>query len=196
LVLGSSDQTGVNNLYFRWLNQSCIKAVQSTPMATALRKHLVGGHFESQKTANHRSRRRVSFTRGVLLAKGGPMRRIVIATLFGLVAGGICVTLTSSAHLLKITAVTLVWILLNRTVMGFAIGTSALKLHWAWNGIVMGLVVGSIFSYFMFMNLGVKMLLLSPIGNAIFGLMIEFFTTVVFKQPAFARERAVQQAAA
>jgi hypothetical protein len=124
------------------------------------------------------------------------MKRIVIATLFGLVAGVICVTLTSSAHLLKITAVTLVWILLNRTVMGFVIGTSALKLHWAWNGIVMGLVVGSIFSYFLFMNLGVKMLLITPIGNMIFGLMIEFFTTVVFKQPAFARAPTVQRAAA
>jgi hypothetical protein len=124
------------------------------------------------------------------------MKRIAIATLFGLVAGVICVMLTSSAHLLKITAVTLVWILLNRTVMGFVIGTSALKLHWAWNGIVMGLVVGSIFSYFLFMNLGAKMLLITPIGNMIFGLMIEFFTTVVFKQPAFARAGAVQRAAA
>jgi hypothetical protein len=124
------------------------------------------------------------------------MKRIAIATFFGLVAGGICVTLTSSAHLLKLTAVTLVWILLNRTVMGFVIGTSALKLHWAWNGIVMGVVVGEIFSYFLFMNLGWKMLLIAPIGNAIFGLMIEFFTTVVFKQPALARARAMERVAA
>ena len=119
------------------------------------------------------------------------MKRIVIATSFGLVAGGLCATLMYSSHLLKITAVTLVWILLNRMVMGFAIGTSTLRLHWAWNGVLMGLVVGSIFSYFLFMNLGVKMLLLTPIGNAVFGLMIEFFTTVVFKQPALAAARPV-----
>jgi hypothetical protein len=120
------------------------------------------------------------------------MKRIVIAVLFGLVAGGLCATFAYSAHLLRITAVTLVWILLNRAVMGFAIATSALRLHWAWNGVIMGLVVGSIFSYFLFMNLGVKMLLLTPIGNAIFGLMIEFFTTVVFKQPALAAARIEQ----
>jgi hypothetical protein len=115
------------------------------------------------------------------------MKRITIATLFGLVAGVICATVMFSGGILKLTAVSLVWILLNRTVMGFAIGASGLKLHWAWNGIVMGLVVGSIFSYFLFMNLGVGTLpLVSPIGNAIFGLMIEFFTTVVFKQPALA----------
>jgi hypothetical protein len=121
------------------------------------------------------------------------MKRILIATLFGLVAGVICATAASSGHLLKLTAVSLVWILLNRTVMGFVIGISGLKLHWAWNGIVVGLVVGEIFSYFLFMNLGVKWLLLAPVGNAIFGLMIEFFTTVVFKQPALGRTRASVQ---
>jgi hypothetical protein len=124
------------------------------------------------------------------------MKRIVIAVLFGLVAGGLCATFSYYGHLVKITAVTLVWILLNRAVMGFAIGTSLLRLHWAWNGVIIGVVVGSIFSYFLFMNLGPKILLISPIGNAFFGLMIEFFTTVVFKQPALAAVRPVPAHAA
>ena len=116
------------------------------------------------------------------------MKRIVIAILFGLVAGVLCATAGIYGGFLKFTAVNVVWVLLNRAVMGFAIGTSGLKLHWAWNGIVMGLVVGSIFSYFLFMNLGLGMLPLANllIGNPIFGLLIEFFTTVVFKQRAFA----------
>jgi hypothetical protein len=114
------------------------------------------------------------------------MKRIIIATLFGLVAGGLCATMAFSAGLLKFTTVNLVWILLNRAVMGFAIGTSGLKLHWAWNSIVMGLVVGSIFSFFLFMNVGPGVLPVANllIGNPIFGLMIGFFTTVVFRQPA------------
>jgi hypothetical protein len=115
------------------------------------------------------------------------MTRITIATLFGLVAGAICATLTFSGGILKPTAIALVWILLNRTVMGFVIGASGLKLHWAWNGVLMGLAVGSIFSYFLYMTVGGWMPLVSPVGNAIFGLMIEFFTTVVFKRPAPAR---------
>ena len=124
------------------------------------------------------------------------MKRIAIATLFGLAAGAICATAIFSTGILKYTAVSLMWVLLNRAVMGFAIGASGLKLHWAWNGIVMGLVVGSIFSYFLFMNLGVGTLpLVNPIGNAIFGLMIEFFTTVVFKQPALALARSKERAA-
>lgn len=119
------------------------------------------------------------------------MKRITIATLFGLLAGAICATALFSGGILKFTVVALVWVLLNRAVMGFAIGVSGLKLHWAWNGVVMGLAVGSIFSYFLFMNLGVA--LLPPInflGNAIFGLMIEFFTTLVCKQPALVPVRA------
>jgi len=77
------------------------------------------------------------------------MKRIMIATLFGVLAGGLCATAVFAGGFLKFTAVNLVWILLNRAVMGFAIGASGLKLGWAWNGIVMGLVVGSIFSYFL-----------------------------------------------
>ena len=122
------------------------------------------------------------------------MKRIVIATLFGLVAGVICASGAFRSGMLKFTAVTLIWILLNRAVMGFAIGVSALKLHWAWNGIVMGLVVGSIFSYSLFVNLGTgKLPLINALVNGIFGLMIEFFTTVVFKQPALAPARPLQR---
>jgi hypothetical protein len=114
------------------------------------------------------------------------MKRIVVATLFGLLAGSICSVLTFSSGYLKFTAVALGWILLNRTVMGFAIGASALKLHWAWNGIVTGLIVGEIFSYYLFMNFGWKALAFTPIGNALFGFLIELFTTKLFKAPAFA----------
>jgi hypothetical protein len=125
------------------------------------------------------------------------MKRIMIATLFGLVVGGLCATVAFSGSFLKFTAVNLVWILLNRAVMGFAIGTSGLKLHWAWNGIVMGLVVGSIFSYFLFMNLGLGTLPpVNALANGVYGLMIEFFTSVVFKQQSPAAPRAIERAAA
>lgn len=125
------------------------------------------------------------------------MKRILIATLFGVVAGAICATLSFYGHIGKLTALSLGWIFLNRTVMGFVIGASGLKLHWAWNGIVMGLIVGSIFSYAFFMRTGsVQMLLLTPIGNMVFGLMIEFFTSFVFKQRAFPRPEPMKLAAA
>jgi hypothetical protein len=126
------------------------------------------------------------------------VKRITIATLCGVVAGVLCATVVFSGGFAKFTLVNLVWILLNRAVMGFAIGTSGLKLRWAWNGIVTGWVVGSIFSYSLFMNLGLGTLPLANllVGNPIFGLMIEFFTTVAFKQPALAASREKQANAA
>jgi len=124
----------------------------------------------------------------IIHAEGtGPMKRILVSTFFGLVAGAICATLLFSGGILKYTAVTLAWVLLNRAVMGFAIGASALKLHWAWNGIVVGIVIGSIFSWFLYMNVGGAMPLANFFVNGLFGLMIEFFTTLVFKQRSPAR---------
>jgi hypothetical protein len=123
------------------------------------------------------------------------MRRIAIATFFGLVAGGICASGAFSFGMLPFTGVNLAWVLLNRAAMGFAIGASGLRLHWAWNGVVMGLAVGSIFSYFLFMHLGMG--LVPPVNflvNGIFGLAIEFFTTVVCKQPARVSARTAERA--
>ncbi len=115
------------------------------------------------------------------------MKRILIATTFGLLVGVACASAAFSAGFLLFTIDNLIFVLLNRGVMGFAIGISGLRLHWALNGIIVGIIVGSIFSYFLFLNMGPGLV---PIGNApvngVFGLIIEFFTTVVFKQPSLA----------
>jgi hypothetical protein len=115
------------------------------------------------------------------------MKRIVIATFFGLVAGCLCAAGAFYGNLFKITAVVLVWTLLNRALMGFVIGISALKLRWGWNGSLLGIAVGSVFSFYLFMTLGPGPLpVINFFVNSLFGLMIEFFTTVVFKQPVLA----------
>jgi hypothetical protein len=125
------------------------------------------------------------------------MKRIAIATLFGVIAGVICATGGFYAGILKFSTVMLIWVLLNRAVMGFAIGASGLKLPWAWNGIVVGLVVGSIFSYSLFMTTGPgKLPVLNALVNGVFGFLIELFTTVVFKLPARAKAQALPRAVA
>ena len=70
------------------------------------------------------------------------MKRLVLATFFGLCMGVLCAGGAFYGHLLKFTAINLIWILLNRTVMGFVIGISGLKMHWAWQGLVLGMAVG------------------------------------------------------
>lgn len=124
------------------------------------------------------------------------MKRIIVAVVLGLFAGGICATGAFYGGILKFTLVNLVWILLNRAVMGYVIGISSLKLHWAWNGVLTGIIVGSIFSYFLFMNLGPGVLpLINAVVNGVFGLLIEFFATVVFKQRAIAKPSSMERAA-
>jgi hypothetical protein len=125
------------------------------------------------------------------------MKRILIATSLGVVAGAICAAGAFYGRILTFTPVVLLWILLNRALMGFAIGASALRVHWAWNGIVLGLLVGSLFSYYLFMTLGPgPMPLINFFANGLFGLLIELFTTLVFKQPALVSQRPPQGATA
>lgn len=113
------------------------------------------------------------------------IKRILVATFFGLVMGVVCAAAGFSAGILQFTPVNLVWVLLNRGVMGYVIAISGLKVGWAWNGIVIGLIVGSIFSYSLFMNLGpVLMPFANAMVNGLYGLIIELFTTVVFRQPS------------
>ena len=111
------------------------------------------------------------------------MKRIAIATICGVVAGLVCVSVGAISGV-KITFAGFGWALLNRTLLGFVIGISALRLHWAWQGVLMGAVVGSLFSYSLWL-LGDPAWLVPAVlaGSMIFGLGIEFFTTVVFKQP-------------
>jgi len=99
--------------------------------------------------------------------------------------GAVCASLLFASGIMKFAVITLVFVLLNRAVMGFAIGISGLKMHWTWNGVVMGIAVGSIFSYFLFMSLGLWMFpVVNFFVNGLFGLLIEFFTTVVCRQRA------------
>ena len=127
-------------------------------------------------------------------AEPAPMKRILVATLLGLAMGGLCATTAFAAGILKFTPITLAWILLNRTVMGVAIGMSGLRLHWAWNGVVIGLVVGSVFSFYLFMNIPEPLPAINAVVNGLYGLIIEFFTTVVCKLPSLGVSRAVRAA--
>jgi hypothetical protein len=122
------------------------------------------------------------------------MKRILVATLFGLVMGGICATGAFSAGILKFTPITLAFILLNRAVMGAMIGMSGLRLHWAWNGFIIGVVVGSVFSFYLFMTVPGPVPAINAIANGLYGLIIEFFTTVVFEQPSLGASRTMRAA--
>lgn len=114
------------------------------------------------------------------------MKRIIIATLFGLLFGFICFSMASfSGNLAWPVGVQ---IILSRTLIGFAIGISCLKLyHWSIHGIIMGLVFSLPLAFSSLMapensDFTPKQMLISIlVMGVIYGFLTELFTSFVFK---------------
>ena len=114
-------------------------------------------------------------------------KRLLIATLLGVVFGFVCYGMASSGQN-EISTILAINIILGRTLIGVAIGISRFSLkHWSLHGIIMGLIfslpagVGAMlgpenpeFSH--------TMLLVSTIVmGMIYGFLIELITSVLFK---------------
>lgn len=112
-------------------------------------------------------------------------KRITIASIFGLICGIICVMLATSNAPLPL-AIKL-QILASRTLIGFAIGISALKMKWWLHGPLMGLIFSLPMAFSGMMAVGyspIWMVSATIIMGIIYGFIIELFTTVVFKAKA------------
>ena len=106
--------------------------------------------------------------------------RLVATTVLGAFFGGICVLLTvyvAGVNCWPIGAS----FFLHHTVMGFAIGASLIRIHWAAHGVLWGALFG------IFLLVGVIetfpdawVLIIFSIG---WGFLIELLATKVFKQP-------------
>jgi hypothetical protein len=108
-------------------------------------------------------------------------RRIAIATGWGFVAGILCYLLGRFWLGIDITMSWFLVLLSHRMLLGFVIGISALRWHWALHGILLGLIVGIPDYHFRSMVLGDINSGLYFLAGPVWGLMIEFFTSVVFK---------------
>ena len=106
--------------------------------------------------------------------------RVITTTLLGAVFGVICRLLS------KYTGEIAFWplgvsFLLHHAVMGFAIGTSALKMNWAAHGALWGAVFG------IFLVINVIGIAPNPwvwfVFVVIWGFLIELLATKAFKQP-------------
>lgn len=108
-------------------------------------------------------------------------KRLIIATIFGLIFGFVCLGLASSEG--PQPWFMAVSIIISRTLIGFTIGISVLKLPWWFHGIIIGalfsLPMG--FSCLFVPEKGMFIMIWSIIMGIIYGFLIEFFTTVVFK---------------
>ena len=116
-------------------------------------------------------------------------KRIIVATICGLLTGIFCIVADIEAGLAKNVAEQLPppaigEILCNRTLIGFAIGISALTLgHWLLHGVVMGFLFSTplAFSCLLTPQYPVKLFILTLVFGMIYGVFIEFMTSFVFK---------------
>jgi hypothetical protein len=111
-------------------------------------------------------------------------KRLFIATLFGLIFGFVCWGLSSSGGPMSWYAA--VSIIISRTLIGFTIGISVLKWKWWLHGIIIGAIFSLPMAFYGFFVPGKEMFIFlgSIIMGIIYGLLIELFTTVVFKAKA------------
>ena len=111
-------------------------------------------------------------------------RRLTTASLLGVLAGVVCFSGARLLFGIHIPVTNFMFILVSRTLIGFVIGISALRIHWALHGLLMGLVIGLPFPiYDLIIGQSPLVIFMAFIMGPLFGLMIEFLTTSVFKAP-------------
>jgi len=114
------------------------------------------------------------------------MKRLIIATLLGVVFGFVCYGMASSNG--SIPVMLAVNIILGRTLIGFGIGISRFALrHWAIHGLVMGFIFSLPAAFGAMLapenpDFSHTMMFISTIVmGMIYGLLIELITTVLLK---------------
>jgi hypothetical protein len=111
-------------------------------------------------------------------------KRVLIATVCGFICGLFCLYLASSnPNAAEPISTTTKWmILLSRTMLGFTIGISALRLRWWQHGIVLGFICSIPMAIPVLHDpkIGIGTLVL----GMIYGLLTEWVTTKLFKAKA------------
>ncbi|MFZ5866640.1 MAG: hypothetical protein ACOYXY_12225 [Thermodesulfobacteriota bacterium] len=125
-------------------------------------------------------------------------KRVMVATICGLLSGLFCIVADIEAGLASKVATQLPYpaigeILCNRTLVGFAIGISGLSLyHWSIHGMVMGFLFSMplAFSCLLTPQYPEKLFVLTLVFGMIYGLFIELVASVIFQ----ARQRPISKA--
>ena len=117
-------------------------------------------------------------------------KRIIVATLSGVLFGFVCYSIASSGP------AELAWpiaaqIIASRTLIGFAIGISCLALgHWSLHGLIMGLIFSIPLAISGFMAPDnpefskAAMFVWTIVLGMVYGLLIEVITSLIFKARA------------
>ena len=111
------------------------------------------------------------------------MKRILTATAMGLMTGIICYLAGKYGLKDDINITMFFYIIANRTLAGFFIGISGMKMSWYLHGLLIGFITGIPFSIGALLDDPcIAVFSVSLILGSVYGLIIELFTSVIFKQ--------------
>jgi hypothetical protein len=108
-------------------------------------------------------------------------KRILIATASGVLSGVLCCLIGGHVFGFEISLASQFMIVAHRALLGFVLGISVLRWHWALHGILLGVIVGIPEQHFMYMLRGSVTSSLYVVAGPMWGVVIEFMTLVVFK---------------
>ena len=115
------------------------------------------------------------------------MKRVIIATLSGVLFGFVCMGLVSTSPE-KIAWPIFAQVFFSRTLIGFAIGISILSMiHWSIHGILMGILFSLPLAFSGLMApespeySKISMFIFTIVLGAIYGLLTEVITSLIFK---------------
>jgi hypothetical protein len=108
-------------------------------------------------------------------------KRIVIATICGLLFGFVCLGLATSNpnSVQQLTSSAKLLIVISRTMLGFTIGISAIRLKWWMHGIVIGIIASIPMAIPVMGNSSI--FAGTFIMGIIYGVLTELITSVLFK---------------
>jgi hypothetical protein len=109
-------------------------------------------------------------------------KRVTVAVAFGFAMGLICYLGGTILFHFAFSTPEIINIFVNRMLIGFVIGISVLKMDWHTHGLLIGSIVGLPYLLYDYMSgKGLLVVVTLALLNPLFGLLIEYFTSKVFK---------------
>jgi len=110
-------------------------------------------------------------------------KRIIWSTVLGAITGVLCYLMSKDA-IDPFPGWMVFTTIFNRTLIGFCIGTSRLRWNWVLNGIFWGLLISLLMAVPAWGEGSFQGFYLIMIAGAVWGFLIEMFTSKIFKAPA------------
>ena len=112
-------------------------------------------------------------------------KRVVIATICGFIFGFVCLFLASFNPEEPLPNMVKWSIVVGRTLLGFTIGISAIRLNWWLHGIVLGIIVSIPMAIPVLDRMEIA--IGTVVMGIIYGFLTELITTILFKAKAAGR---------